>query len=128
MPLLSFYSSGKHQKSSDFLILLILLGRTILLCRNQSIDLHSKLVDWFLYDRDLGLERIKGYRKILGKTTNTIDKYTECAAESIKPIKCQCCPHIETSQLIYCANQLTGFYMRATLALDGLKTIIKTPE
>ena len=28
----------------------------------------------------------------------------------------QCCPHIETSQLIRCANQLTGFYMRATLA------------
>ena len=34
-------------------------------------------------------------------------------------IKCQCCPHIETSQLV-CANQLTGIYMRATLALHGL--------
>ena len=34
--------------------------------------------------------------------------------------KCQCCPHIETSQLICTANQLTGFYMRATLALNGL--------
>ena len=29
--------------------------------------------------------------------------------------------HIETSQLIYIANQLTGFYMMATLALNGLK-------
>ena len=37
-----------------------------------------------------------------------------------QPIKCQCCPHIETSQLICCANQLTGFYMRATLTLNGL--------
>ena len=27
---------------------------------------------------------------------------------------------IKTSQLICCANQLTGFYMRATLALNGL--------
>ena len=27
---------------------------------------------------------------------------------------------IETSQLICCANQLTGFYMRSTLALNGL--------
>ena len=36
---------------------------------------------------------------------------------------CQCYPHIETSQLIYCANQLTGFYMRATLALNGLNTL-----
>ena len=37
-----------------------------------------------------------------------------------EPIKCQCCPHIETSQLICTANQLTGFYMWATLALNGL--------
>ena len=27
---------------------------------------------------------------------------------------------IKTSQLSYCANQLTGFYMRVTLALNGL--------
>ena len=33
------------------------------------------------------------------------------------PIKCQCCPRIETNQLISTANQLTGFYMRATLTL-----------
>ena len=32
-------------------------------------------------------------------------------------------PHIETSQLICCANQLTGFYMRATLALNGFKQL-----
>ena len=37
-----------------------------------------------------------------------------------KPIKFQCCPHIETSQLVCCANQLTGFYMRVTLAFKGL--------
>ena len=33
--------------------------------------------------------------------------------------------HIETSQLICRANQLTGFYMRATSALNGLKNIFK---
>ena len=38
----------------------------------------------------------------------------------VYPIKCQCCPHIETSQLICCAIQLTGFYMRATLIFNGL--------
>ena len=27
--------------------------------RNQSIDLHSKSMDWFLYDNDFRLERIK---------------------------------------------------------------------
>ena len=41
--------------------------------------------------------------------------------DTIYPIKYQCCPHIETSQLICCANELTGFYMMVTLALIGLK-------
>ena len=40
-------------------------------------------------------------------------------------IKCQFCPHIETSQLICIANQLTGFYMRATLALNELNLFYK---
>ena len=38
----------------------------------------------------------------------------------VRPIKRQCCPHIETSQLICTANHLTGFYMSATLAFNGL--------
>ena len=38
----------------------------------------------------------------------------------VEPIKCQCCPHIETSQLICSAHQLTGFYMRETLTFNGL--------
>ena len=38
----------------------------------------------------------------------------------VSPIKCQCCPHIETT-----ANQLTGFYIRATLALNGLSMTVK---
>ena len=36
------------------------------------------------------------------------------------PIKCQCCRHIETSQLICCANQLTYFYMRRKLSFNVL--------
>ena len=42
------------------------------------------------------------------------------------PIKCQCWLLIETSKLICFANQVTGFYMRVTLALNGLtsKTFI----
>ena len=35
-------------------------------------------------------------------------------------LKCQCCPHIKTSQLICTANQLTDFYMRSKLGLNGL--------
>ena len=30
--------------------------------RNQSIDLHSKSMDWFLYDRDLRHERVDELR------------------------------------------------------------------
>ena len=37
------------------------------------------------------------------------------------PFNGQCCHHIETSQLICSAHQLTGFYMMATLAVKGLK-------
>ena len=39
----------------------------------------------------------------------------------IKPLSASVALIIETSQLICWANQLTGFYMRATLALNGLK-------
>ena len=35
----------------------------------------------------------------------------------------QCCPHKETSQIVCCANQLIVFYMRATLAINGLNII-----
>ena len=39
--------------------------------------------------------------------------------QEYEAVKYQCCPHIETIQLICCANQLTGFYMGATLAFNG---------
>ena len=32
-----------------------------------------------------------------------------------------CCRQIETSQLMCCANQLTGFYIRAILTINWLK-------
>ena len=47
--------------------------------------------------------------------------YSTHTTQKIKfSIKCQCCPHIEISQLTCTASQLTDFYMRATLALNGL--------
>ena len=36
----------------------ILSGRRPMSYRNQSIDLQSKSIDWFLYDKDLRLERV----------------------------------------------------------------------
>ena len=43
---------------------------------------------------------------------------------SRNPFKCQCFPHIETSQLICYANQLTSFYTRTTLAVNGLSELL----
>ena len=33
--------------------------------------------------------------------------------------------HIETSQLVFSANQLTDFYIMATLALNGLRGVLR---
>ena len=40
--------------------------------------------------------------------------------QKFNPLKSQCCPHLETSQLICCANHFAGFYVRAALAFNGL--------
>ena len=37
--------------------------RRPLSCRNQSIDLQSKSIDWFLYDNGLRHQRVKGATK-----------------------------------------------------------------
>ena len=39
----------------------------------------------------------------------------------VNPLNASVFSHIETSQLICFSNQLIGFYMRATLAFNGLK-------
>ena len=41
-----------------------------------------------------------------------------------KPFNDPCSNHIETSQLICSANQLTGFYMIGTLVVKGLKLVL----
>ena len=43
------------------LTFLTLSRRRPLSYRNQSIDLLRKSMDWFLYDNDLRLERVKGF-------------------------------------------------------------------
>ena len=40
---------------------------------------------------------------------------------SINPLTTNVPHHIETSQLICIANQLTGFYMKGTLVVNGLR-------
>ena len=54
------------------------------------------------------------------KNVNILKIKRSLNKDCIEPIKCQCCPHIETNQLICTANQMIGFYMRATLTLNGL--------
>ena len=55
-----------------------------------------------------------------GVHDNTIAFTHQNMKKNSEPIKYQCCPHIETNQLICCANQLTGFCMRAILGFNGL--------
>ena len=50
-----------------------------------------------------------------------------CEYSSEYLIKRQNYHHIETSQLIWRANQLTGFYMMATLAVNELMIIYSLP-
>ena len=55
------------------------------------------------------------------KTTQTVKSKSEATyplSASVALIY-----HIETSQLICTVNQLTDFYVRATLALNGFKNI-----
>ena len=47
---------------------------------------------------------------------------------SYQLIKRQSCHHIETSQLICRANQLTGFYMMTTLAFNELSWLYLNPS
>ena len=48
------------------------------------------------------------------------DMKWEYGQKWVNPFYCQCCLHIETNQLLCCANQLTGFYRKATVAINGL--------
>ena len=48
-----------------FMSLNPLITMMSLLYKNQSIDLQSKSMDWFLYDRDLRHERVPYFRKNL---------------------------------------------------------------
>ena len=40
-------------------VYLTLSGQRFLSCRNQSIDLSNKSMDWFLYDKDIRSERVR---------------------------------------------------------------------
>ena len=53
------YQRLYHNISVILYTVLTLLTRRPLSYRNQSIDLRSKSMDWFLYDKGLRLERVK---------------------------------------------------------------------
>ena len=53
------------------------------------------------------------YQKVFFQKMPKLPWFNSNFPSLIWPIKCQCRPHIETSQL-------NGFYMRATLAFNGL--------
>ena len=55
-----------------FICKITLLWRRSISFRNQSIGLHSKSVDWFLYDRDLCQERVNWMKCIFLSLNSTI--------------------------------------------------------
>ena len=64
--------------------------------------------------------------KVFGALLTKLFKAFDCIFHDLlimklTPIRCQCCPHIETSKLISTENQLTGFYMGTTLAFNELR-------
>ena len=67
------YLKNCYLKLSDCcqISLLTLSRRRPLLYRNQSIDLRSKSMDWFVYDNGLRLERVK-IERILANLLSTI--------------------------------------------------------
>ena len=74
--------------------------------RNRSLNFRCIYVDSFLYAH-------------LPFSCRSVSLPWKKFPQLHLPMKCQCWPHIETRQLTCCVNQLTGFYMRATLALNG---------
>ena len=64
-------------------LFLTLSWRRPLSYRNQSIDVPSKSMDWFLYDNGLRHERVKGDLKYFAKFTG---KHL-CQASSLIPVQ-----------------------------------------
>ena len=66
------------------LLYLTLSWRRPLSYRNQSIDLQSKSMDWFLYDRGLRHERVKFWEWISLSVFIDIDRWWEVIREDIR--------------------------------------------
>ena len=63
-------------------MILTLSRRIPLSYRNQSIDLHSKSMNWFLYDNGLRLERVKHLTSEFG-----IDKLEILKTKDVYPFE-----------------------------------------
>ena len=104
--------------------------------KNQFTDLQSTSLVWFLYDRGLLHERVNLWKDGISKinklwVTHTSPSRSICCLFNFsiwKVSKCECKPssnqcscHIETSQLVFYANVLSGFYRMVTLSINLLK-------
>ena len=71
----------------------------------------------------LGKNGLNTVRRVFRTLSKIYDETFFVNSEQLSSNSSSVCPgypHIETSQLICFANQMTGFYMRATLTLNGL--------
>ena len=67
-----YYIRPKHCHYGSYYVGLTLSWRKLLSHRNQSIELQSKSMDWFLYDNGLRHERVRESFLILDSFTNIL--------------------------------------------------------
>ena len=111
--------------------------------RNQSIDLHCKSNDWFLYEMQLWAEmswisisicswkllylfalRISTHLSKTRQTQLSNKKQTTC----FNLFQPRVVFHIETSHLFCRAKQLTGFYMKSNTRLKRVNLYPCKPQ
>ena len=64
---------------AEYKLGLTLSWRRSLPYRNQSIDLQSKSVDWFLYDRDFLNERVNNEKAAANQSKCNLIKHKKCS-------------------------------------------------
>ena len=100
------FQSQQWKRYNNWLHVLTLSWKRLLSYRNHSIDLQSKLMDWFLYDRGLQHKELKVILKViwlLGKFT-----WASINLKNYSALKCQS---------TWCA-----LYLRILVATHILKT------
>ena len=109
-----------HSFTSALYFCLALSWQWSLWCRNQSIDLRRKSMDWLLYGRNLRHERFNFSNTNLQRKSKCVNTL-KIIKIFFNPIQLSVSFHIETSYLFYFAEQKNGFYLWCNSMLKWFK-------